>query len=68
MHPLLSRQIPGATPSGLSPFSLANRKEGTQIAKLDAAIATVAPVIEVHVLATAILFGAAVQRKLGRFP
>jgi hypothetical protein len=66
-HPVLSRQVRGTTPTDLSPFNLANRKEGTQFAKLEAPSATFASVLEVHVLATAIRFGAAVQRQLGRF-
>jgi len=61
-HPLLSRQIRGTTPTNLPPFTLAIRKEGTQFAKLDAPIVTIAAVIEVQVLATATFFAAAVHR------
>jgi hypothetical protein len=67
-HPVLSRHVPSTTPTDLSPFSLANPKAGTQFAKLQTPISTGASIMEVHIFATAICFGATVQRKLGRFP
>jgi hypothetical protein len=60
--PRLNRQVHGTTSSNSPSFDLTNRKEGTKVAKLDAAIAAIAPVLEVNVLATAILFDTAVQR------